>query len=68
MKGNGTGEPGFGTQALLSLLIVNPGLQSNYLGIHPSPALLMSNSLGHDNPSQIHFVFSGFATHFLGQY
>jgi hypothetical protein len=68
MKGKGTGEPGLGMQALLSLFIVYPGLQSNCLGIHPSPALLMSKLSGHDNPSQTHFVLDSFGIHFFGQY
>ena len=38
IKGNGTGEPGFGTQAVLSELMIYPGLQSYALGMHPSPA------------------------------
>jgi hypothetical protein len=38
MNGNGTGDPGFGTHAVLSEFMIYPALQSYALGIHPSPA------------------------------
>lgn len=49
-KGNGTGDPGEGTHAVLASLISYPSAHSNLIGTQPSPSKFTWNPSGHTSP------------------
>jgi hypothetical protein len=67
-NGNGIGDPGPGTHAVLSWLIIYPLLHSIKLGTHPSPAVFTVKPVGQIKPTNTHYPVELFASYFKGQY
>ena len=53
-NGKGTGNPGSGMQAFLTVFITYPVLHSISFGIHPSPASFNVNPEGQISPTSLH--------------
>lgn len=67
-NGNGTGDPGAGTQAVFCLFTIYPLGHSNSFGIQPSPASFIVNPVGQISPIRIHYRVSFLGSNFSGQY